>query len=644
MMKYLQKLGKALMLPVAVLPICGILMGLGYALAPGVMGVPGAATSGAAYTVGFLLVKAGGALIDNMAWLFAIGAAVGLADNDGTAGLAGLVSFLMMQQLLSPGVVSMVRTLEEGTATYIAFQKVAGNSFIGILAAVVGAACYNKFKSTQMPDWLAFFSGKRFVAIATGLISILVSVVLLFVWPVIFDALVAIGNGIAGMDGIGAGIYAFLNRLLIPTGLHHALNNVFWFDTIGLGDLSHFWAGETSADVGWSLGMYMSGFFPCMMFGIAGAALAMVRTAKNKKAAIGLVLSAAICAFVCGVTEPFEFGFMFLCFPLYVVYSALYGIFTIITYYSGFRAGFCFSAGATDLIFSASLPAAAKTWMIIPLGIAAFLVFYFVFYFAITKFDLKTPGREDDDEEAEKKVVLANNNYTEVASAVLAAVGGKENVKDVGYCATRLRFEVKDNAKVDTAIKMMRDELSKEESSSNPDRKAMEDAQYNLVKFTSARQDWPAVIAAADKYRENKTYKKNLPEVLYLQGEAYLKQNELDKALINFMNITGTYKGLVKWSAPAVLAQMDTLWKRNTMSQGAGKQPSDRYVAWKAGSQYVQLLDTPANRKKMTAEDSALVNEVKDKTAKFGSDPAVSQERADIAAYEAAVRAAKGQK
>ena len=450
MMKYLQKLGKALMLPVAVLPICGILMGIGYALAPAVMGAEGA-TSGAAYTIGFLLIKAGGALIDNMAWLFAIGAAVGLADNDGTAGLAGLVSFLMMQQLLNPGVVGMVRHLEEGTATYIAFQKVAGNSFIGILAAVVGAACYNKFKDTQMPDWLAFFSGKRFVAIATGLISILVSVVLLFVWPVIFDALVAIGTAIAGMGGIGAGIYAFLNRLLIPTGLHHALNNVFWFDTIGLGDLNHFWAGDVTGQNGvtWSLGMYMSGFFPCMMFGIAGAALAMVKTAKNKKAAIGLVVSAAICAFVCGVTEPFEFGFMFLCFPLYVVYSALYGIFTIITYYSGFRAGFCFSAGATDLVFSASLPAAAKTWMIIPLGIAAFLVFYFVFYFAITKFDLKTPGREDDDEEAEKKVVLANNNYTEVASAVLAAVGGKENVKDVGYCATRLRFEVKDNAKVD---------------------------------------------------------------------------------------------------------------------------------------------------------------------------------------------------
>ena len=450
MMKYLQKLGKALMLPVAALPVCGILMGIGYALAPAVMGAEGA-TSGAAYTVGFLLIKAGGALIDNMAWLFAIGAAVGLSDDhDGTAGLAGLVSFLMMQQLLSPGVVGAVRTLEEGSVDYIAFSKIAGNSFIGILAAIIGAACYNKFKNTQLPDWLAFFSGKRSVAIVTAVASIVVSVVLLFVWPVIFGVLVALGNGIAKMGGVGAGIYAFLNRLLIPTGLHHALNNVFWFDTIGLGDLSHYWAGDTSADVGWSLGMYMSGFFPCMMFGIAGAALAMVQTAKNKKAAIGLVVSAAICAFVCGVTEPFEFGFMFLCFPLYIVYAALYGIFTIITYYSGFRAGFCFSAGATDLVFSASLPAHANTWMIIPLGIAAFVVFYLVFRFAITKFDLKTPGREDEDEEAaEANITLANNDYTAIAKGVLAAVGGKGNVANVDYCATRLRFEIKDHTAVD---------------------------------------------------------------------------------------------------------------------------------------------------------------------------------------------------
>ena len=453
MMKYLQKLGKALMLPVAALPVCGILMGIGYALAPAVMGAEGA-TSGAAYTVGFLLIKAGGALIDNMAWLFAIGAAVGLSDDhDGTAGLAGLVSFLMMQQLLSPGVVGAVRTLEEGSVDYIAFSKIAGNSFIGILAAIIGAACYNKFKNTQLPDWLAFFSGKRSVAIVTAVVSIVVSVILLFVWPIIFGVLVALGNGIAKMGGVGAGIYAFLNRLLIPTGLHHALNNVFWFDTIGLGDLSHYWAGDTSADVGWSLGMYMSGFFPCMMFGIAGAALAMVQTAKNKKAAIGLVVSAAICAFVCGVTEPFEFGFMFLCFPLYVVYAALYGIFTIVVYYVNFRAGFCFSAGATDLVFSASLPAAANTWMIIPLGIAAFVIFYAVFYFAITKFNLKTPGREDDVESDGSAAAISSGDdkYAAIAAGVLAAVGGKENVKNYDFCATRLRFEVVDSSKVDEA-------------------------------------------------------------------------------------------------------------------------------------------------------------------------------------------------
>lgn len=451
MMKFLQKLGKALMLPVAALPICGILMGIGYALAPAAMGVEGA-TTGLAYTAGFILIKAGGALIDNMAWLFAVGAAVGLADDhDGTSALAGLVSYLVITQLLSVGVVSALpfMNLTEGTSTYIAFQKTAGNAFIGILAAIIGSTCYNKFKNTRMPDWLAFFSGKRFVSIVTGLVSIIVSVILLFVWPIIFNGLVALGDAIVSMGGFGAGLYAFFNRLLIPTGLHHALNNVFWFDTIGLGDLTNFWNGLTSADVGWSLGMYMSGFFPCMMFGVAGAAVAMVRAAKNKKAAIGLVSSAAICAFVCGVTEPFEFGFMFLCFPLYVVYAALYGIFTVITYYTGFRAGFMFSAGATDLVFSASLPAAQNTWMIIPLGIAAFLVFYFVFYFAITKFNLTTPGREEEDTEAEKTLTLSNNNYTEVARIILEGLGGKENVTSVDNCITRLRLEIKDYTLVD---------------------------------------------------------------------------------------------------------------------------------------------------------------------------------------------------
>ena len=450
MMKYLQKLGKSLMLPVACLPICGILMGIGYALCPATM--QGGDMNGALNMIGFFLVKAGGALIDNMALLFVIGVGVGMSDDhDGTAGLAAFASWLMLTTLLATGTVTqLMPSIAESANKTLAFYKIA-NPFIGIIAGIIGATCYNKFKATKLPDWLSFFSGKRCVAIISGVVSIAVAAILLFVWPVVFGALIAIGQGIVGLGPVGAGIYAFLNRLLIPTGLHHALNNVFWFDTIGLGDLSHFWAGETSADVSWSLGMYMSGFFPCMMFGVPGAALAMIQTAKEgkKKVAIGLVASAAVCSFVCGVTEPFEFGFMFLAPALYLIYALLYGIFTVIVTLVGFRAGFSFSAGATDLVFSASLPAAANTWMIIPLGIAAFVVFYLVFRFAIVKFDLKTPGREDDDVEAEKKAVLSNDNFTEVAKVILEGLGGKGNIKTLDNCITRLRLEIKDYTLVD---------------------------------------------------------------------------------------------------------------------------------------------------------------------------------------------------
>ena len=455
-MKFLQKLGKALMLPVAVLPICGILMGIGYYLCPATM--QGGDIEGVKNLIGFFLVKAGSALIENMAILFAIGVGVGMSEkNDGTGGIAALASWLMITTLLSTGVVTtLIPSIADNATKTLAFDKIA-NPFIGILSGVIGSSCYNKFKNTKLPNWLAFFSGKRCVAIIAGLVSIIVSAVLLFVWPLLFGALVALGDAVVGMGVVGAGIYAFLNRLLIPTGLHHALNNVFWFGTIGLGDLQHFWAGDTSADVTWSLGMYMSGFFPCMMFGIPGAALAMIQCAKpaKKKIAIGLVASAAVCSFVCGVTEPFEFGFMFLAPGLYVVYALLYGIFTIITVALGFRAGFSFSAGATDLLFSSTLPAAQKTLLIIPLGIAAFVVFYFVFLFAIKKFDLKTPGREDDDDlEEEKKVQLASDDYTEIAKKILAGCGGKGNIVSIDNCVTRLRLEVRDMTAVnDKAIK-----------------------------------------------------------------------------------------------------------------------------------------------------------------------------------------------
>ncbi len=450
MKKYLQKLGKSLMLPVACLPICGILMGIGYACCPATM--QGGEIVGFLNKFGFFLVKAGGALIDNMSILFVIGVGVGMSDDhDGTSGLAALASWLMITNLISVGTVTtLIPSVAENASKTLAFSAIA-NPFIGILSGIIGATCYNKFKNTKLPEWMSFFSGKRCVAIVSGVVAILASAVLLFVWPIVYGALLALGNGIVSLGPVGAGIYAFLNRLLIPTGLHHALNNVFWFDTVGLGDLSHFWAGHTSADVSWSLGMYMSGFFPCMMFGIPGAALAMVHTAKTgkRKVAIGLVASAALCAFVCGVTEPFEFGFMFLAPILYVIYALLYGIFTVIVSVIGFRAGFSFSAGATDLVFSAPLPAAQNTWMILPLGLAAFVVFYLVFRVAIVKLDLKTPGREDDDVEAEKKAVLSNDNFTEVAAIILEGLGGKSNVTSLDNCITRLRMEIKDYTRVD---------------------------------------------------------------------------------------------------------------------------------------------------------------------------------------------------
>ena len=391
-------------------------------------------------------------MIDNMALLFVIGVGVGMSEkHDGTGGLAALASWLMITTLLSTAVVTTIMpSVAKNPDATLAFDKIV-NPFIGILAGIIGSTCYNKFKDTKLPDWLSFFSGKRCVAIVSGVVSIIVAVILLFVWPIVFGGLITLGESIAKMGAVGAGIYAFLNRLLIPTGLHHALNNVFWFDTIGLGDLTHFWAGDTSANVSWSLGMYMSGFFPCMMFGVPGAALAMIHTAKSnkKKVAIGLVASAAVCAFVCGVTEPFEFGFMFLAPALYLIYAILYGIFVAVATVVGFRAGFSFSAGATDLVFSSSLPAAQNTWMIIPLGIAAFIVFYIVFRVAIVKFDLKTPGREDDDIEDEENIVLANNDFTTMARVILEGLGGSSNVKSIDNCITRLRLEVKDDSKVD---------------------------------------------------------------------------------------------------------------------------------------------------------------------------------------------------
>ncbi len=441
MMKYLQKIGKSLMLPVAVLPAAGILYGIGYWIDP--------TGWGANSIIAAFLIKAASAIIDQIPILFAIGVSVGMADDhDGTSALAGLVSFLMITTLLSSSAVAMYKGVDPSEVP-AAFGKIS-NAFIGILSGIIGSSCYNRFKSTKLPDWLAFFSGKRCVAIVTAAASVLASVILYFVWPIIFGALVAFGVAILGLGPIGAGIYVMLNRALLPLGLHHALNAVFWFDTAGINDLNLFWSGAEGAVKGVT-GQYMTGFFPIMMFGLPAGALAMYHTAKDskKKVAASLLWAGALASFFTGITEPLEFAFMFLAPGLYFVHALLSGISAAVCAMLPFRIGFNFSAGFVDWFLSFKAPMALNPWLIVPIGLIFAAIYYVVFRFVITKFDLKTPGREEDTEEEEKKIELANDDFTTMAQFVLAGLGGKENIKEIDYCATRIRAEVVEYTQVD---------------------------------------------------------------------------------------------------------------------------------------------------------------------------------------------------
>ena len=248
---------------------------------------------------------------------------------------------------------------------------------------------------------------------------------------------------------VGAGIYGFFNRLRIPFGLHHALNSVFWFDVAGINDIAKFWGNAEGGVLG-QTGMYMSGFFPVMMFGLPAAALAMYHTAKDtkKKVAAGLLLSAAIASFFNGVTEPLEFSFMFLAPALYGIHAVLTGISMAVVAMLPVRAGFNFSAGLIDWILSFKAPFAENPLMLIPIGLVVGVIYYLIFRFVIVKFNMKTPGREDDDMD-ETKVTLSNDNFTEIAKIVLEGVGGKGNVTSVDNCITRLRLEIKDYTQVD---------------------------------------------------------------------------------------------------------------------------------------------------------------------------------------------------
>jgi len=439
-MRYVQRIGRSLMLPVAVLPVAAILMGIGYWIDP--------SGWGEGNIVAAFLIKAGSAVLDNIAILFAVGVGIGMAKGrDGAAALSALVGWLVITTLLSADSVALFKGVDPGEVN-IAFGAIE-NVLVGITSGLVAGAMYNRFSDVQLPDALAFFSGRRLVPIMTAVSMLFVSLIFYFIWPPVYNALVSFGEFMSDISYIGAGMYGFFNRLLIPTGLHHALNQVFWFDLAGINDIANFWSSTGEKGV---TGMYQAGFFPIMMFGLPGAALAMYHTAKTKrrKQAASLMMAAAFASFFTGVTEPIEFSFMFLAPLLYVVHALLTGISLAVAGFFGWTAGFGFSAGFIDYFLSFRIPIANMPYMLAVQGLFFFVIYYFLFRFLILKFNLKTPGREDEEEaDSEEEVVSGKERFAIMARDIYAGLGGADNVTSIDNCVTRLRIEVEDMDKVD---------------------------------------------------------------------------------------------------------------------------------------------------------------------------------------------------
>ena len=424
---FFQRLGRALQLPIAVLPVAALLLRFGQ---PDLLNVP-------------FIAQAGGAIFDNLALIFAIGVASSWSkDNAGSAALAGAVGYFVMTK-------AMVTINPEINMGVLA----------GIITGLVAGAVYNRWAGIKLPDFLSFFGGKRFVPIATGFFCLILAAIFGYVWPPVQHAIHSGGEWIVSAGALGSGIFGFINRLLIPTGLHQVLNTIAWFQigeftnaagAVFHGDINRFYAGDGTA------GMFMSGFFPIMMFGLPGAALAMYLAAPKARRPMvgGMLLSVAITAFLTGVTEPLEFLFMFLAPLLYLLHAVLTGISLFIATALGIHAGFSFSAGAIDYVLMYSLPAASKNvWMLLVMGVVFFFVYFLLFSAVIRMFNLKTPGRED--KAADVVTEEANSNteegLTQLATSYIAAVGGTDNLKAIDACITRLRLTVGDSAKVNDA-------------------------------------------------------------------------------------------------------------------------------------------------------------------------------------------------
>ena len=421
----LQKVGKALMLPIAVMPAAAILLRLGAGV-PGIEGI-----------VAQIMLQAGSAIFDNLYLLFGIGIALGLAkDNHGAAALAGAVGVLVTKNVYT-----------------VINPDINTGVMVGIIMGVIAGVLYNKFHNIKLPEFLGFFGGKRFVPIITSFAGVAMGIVFGILWPFAQNGIDAIGNAAINAGAVGTFFFGFGNRLLIPIGLHHVLNSIFWF-TFGSftnvagevvnGDLWRYFAGDPTA------GVYMAGFFPMMMFGLPAACLAMYHSAKkeNKKAVAGMFISIAFTSFLTGITEPIEFLFVFLSPLLYLAHAVLTGLSLALTQVLGILHGFGFSAGLIDYLLNMYL--STKGLLIIPVGLGFAVVYYFVFRFMINKFDIPTPGRLDEVSE-ESDQLVSERGVSEVARGYFNAIGGRENIVEIDSCITRLRLTLKDASIIDEA-------------------------------------------------------------------------------------------------------------------------------------------------------------------------------------------------
>ena len=425
---FLQNLGKALMLPIAVLPIAGLMLRLGQ---EDLLNIP-------------FMAKSGGVLFDNLPLLFAIGVAGGFSvDAAGAAALAGVVAYFTLTTALT--------AISSGADMGV---------LAGILSGIIGGLMYNRFHKLTLPPWLAFFSGKRFVPIISALTALALAGAMSLIWPPIQHAINLVGNWMVNAEALGAAVYGILNRLLLSVGLHQILNTLCWFkfgtytDAAGKvfeGDLHRFFAGDPSA------GMFMTGFFPVMMFGLPAVALAFYLTTDKKRRpeVAGLLFSLVLTAFLTGITEPLEYTFMFLAPLLYVVHALLTGAALAISQLVGYKAGFTFSAGLIDLLLSWGK--STKPYTILWMGPLFFGLYFFIFYFAIKWFKLKTPGREpldrDDaaDEAAAEPPVPGGDRYEQLAVGYIRALGGLDNLRTIDNCITRLRLQLNDAGKINEA-------------------------------------------------------------------------------------------------------------------------------------------------------------------------------------------------